>query len=117
MGEIKKAVGTGFISGLFGSLCCVTPLVLVLLGLSGVSGAMGLASYLQQNFRWALFIPLGVLFLIGAIYFQIKRKAGVCSFATIGRYKKFVMSTIIIAVVVWALLIYVIVPGIFGILS
>jgi len=117
MKEVGKSLGSGFISGLVGSLCCVTPVVLVLIGLSGVSGAMALAGTLQQNFRWTLFIPLGALFLIGSLYVHIKKRAGVCNVRTIKHYKAYVISTIIFAVVIWALLIYVIVPAIFGMLS
>ena len=82
MSEAKSSLGSGFIGGLVGSLCCVTPLVLVLIGLSGVAGATALAGTLQQNFRWTLFIPLATLFLMGAMYFHIKKKAGVCNLTT-----------------------------------
>lgn len=117
MGEMGRSLGTGFFGGLFGSLCCVTPLALVLLGLSGVSGAMALAGTLQQNFRWTLFIPLGLVFLLGSIYFHIKKREGVCTVNTLKQYKSYVIGTIIFAVVVWASLIYVIVPAVFSLLS
>ena len=117
MRDASRAVGSGFIAELVGSLCCVTPLVLVLLGLSGVAGAMGLAAFLQQNFRWTLFIPLGIIFLTGSLYYSIKRKVGVCNVQTIKRYKAFVIGTIVFAIIVWAPLIYVIEPAIFEFLS
>jgi|TARA_B100001971_G_C18232042_1_gene564551 hypothetical protein len=115
--ETKKSLLTGFISGLLSSLCCVTPLVLVLLGLSGVAGAMGLAGFLQQNLRWTLFIPLGLIFLGSSIYLYIRKKEGTCNLKTIQKYKTFVITTILFAVIVWILLIYVIVPYIFGLLT
>jgi hypothetical protein len=115
--ETKHALGTGFVSGVLGSLCCVTPLVLVLLGFSGVSGAMALAGTLQQNFRWLLFIPLGVLFLGGSIYVHLKRKEGVCNLNTIKQYKYYVIITILFTIAIWILLIYAIVPAAFALLS
>lgn len=116
MKQYKKVLKDGFISGLFGSLCCVTPLVLVLLGLSTVSGGAALAGVLQQRFRLVLFIPLAIIFLSLSIYFHIKRKEGVCNFHTLKNYKSYVLVTIIFAIIVWVLLIYVIVPVIFGLL-
>ena len=113
MSELKSSIGSGFLGGLIGSLCCVTPLVLVLVGLSGVSGAMALAGNLQQTFRWTVFIPIAIIFLFIAMYFHIKRRAGVCNLRTIKRYKTYVIVTILFAIIIWASLIYVIVPGVF----
>jgi hypothetical protein len=117
MGEMAKSFGSGFVGGLLGSLCCVTPLVLVLLGLSGLSGAMALAGTLQQNFRWTLFIPIGLVFLLASIYFHIKKREGTCNVKLIKHYKAYVIGTIVFAIIVWFSLIYVIVPAIFGMLS
>lgn len=115
--EIKSAAKTGSIAAIIGGLCCITPLVLVLVGLSGVSGAMALAGYLQQNFRWTVFIPLATIFLIASIYFHIKKKAGVCNIKTIKHCKWYVITTILFAVIIWALLLYIIVPEIFSLIS
>ena len=117
MKNVTKSITTGSISGLLGALCCVTPLVLVLVGLSGVSGAAALSGTLQQNFRWTLFIPLATIFLVLALYFQLKKKEGVCNLNTIKKYKWFVLTTVLFAVIIWVLLIYAIVPAIFSLLS
>lgn len=117
MNETKNSMLSGFGSGLLGSLCCVAPLVLVLLGLSGVTGAMALVGTLQQNYRWTLFIPMAALFLIGSIYFHIKRKEGVCNTKTIKKYKLYIIMTVGFAVVVWIALLYAIVPLAFKLLS
>jgi hypothetical protein len=117
MKDVGKSLSSGFVSGLLGSLCCVGPLVLVLIGLSGVSGAMALSGTWTQQYRWTLFIPLAVLFLSGSIYFHIRKKAGVCNLKTIRHYKTFVITTIIFSMIIWVLLLYVIVPVIFSMLS
>ena len=117
MSEGSRCIGTGIMSGLLSGLCCITPLILVLLGLSTVSGAMGIASFLQQNFRWTLFIPLGLIFLISSIYLYIKKKEGICNLDSIRRYKFFVISTFVLAIVVWALTIYLLVPTLFSLLQ
>lgn len=107
----------GFLGGMVGSLCCVTPLVLVLLGLSSISGAAALAGYLQQNYRWTLFIPIGLVLLFTSIYLHIKRKEGVCNLNIIKNYKYYVGGTIIFAIIVWVLVIFIIVPAAFKLLE
>lgn len=114
---VKGFLRTGIGAGFLGSLCCVTPLIVVLLGLSGASGAMALAGSLQQNYRWTLFIPLAFLFLVASIYFYIKKDAGKCDLKTLKRYKSYVIGTIIFAIVIWAMLIYVLVPLAFKFIS
>ncbi|PIN80480.1 hypothetical protein COV11_03925 [Candidatus Woesearchaeota archaeon CG10_big_fil_rev_8_21_14_0_10_30_7] len=116
MKEKNKSLAFGSLTGLFGSLCCTAPLVLVLLGLSTVSGGMSLAGYFQETFRWTLFIPLATLFLILAIYFHIKNKNNVCNLKTLKANKIFVLTTVFSAIIVWVLLLYVIIPAIFGLL-
>jgi len=117
MGDTKSIVKVGFFAGLIGALCCVTPLVLVLIGLSGVAGGMALSGTLQQNFRWTLFIPLATIFLIGAVYFHVKRKSGVCNLRTLKKHKAYVLAVIVFSAIVWVSLLYVIVPAIFSLLA
>jgi hypothetical protein len=117
MKNLKRSLSSGFLSGLTGALCCVTPLVLVLLGLSSVSGAMGIASYLQQNFRWTLFIPLALVLLFTSIYLHIKRKEGSCNLKNIKKNKNYILITIIFTILTWTTLIYLLVPFLFKLLS
>jgi len=117
MSEVKSSIGSGLLAGTIGALCCVTPLVLVLIGLSGVSGAMALAGTLQQTFRWTLFIPLATLFLAAAIYLHIRKRERVCNMKAIKKYKVYILITITFAIIIWAALIYVIVPALFGVIG
>ena len=110
MKDVGKALKKGALAGFFGSLCCIGPLVLVLVGISGVSGAMALSGQWAQNLRWTVFIPLATLTLIAAIYFHIKKEAGVCNIKTIQEYKWFVVTTVFFALIVWILLLYVVAP-------
>ena len=115
--NIKSAVKGGTISGFLGALCCITPLVLVLIGLSTVSSAVVLTGVLQQNYRWTLFIPLAATFFLVSTYIYIKKREGVCNLNTIKNYKVYVITTLMSAIVVWVLLLYAIVPAIFSLLS
>jgi hypothetical protein len=115
--NMGKALSSGFISGFIGSLCCVGPLVLILLGLSGVSGAIALSGDLTSYYRWTLFIPLASVFLLSSVYFYIKKKEGVCNLKMIKHHKAYVITTISFAVFVWIALLYVIVPTAFSLIT
>ena len=117
MKTVTRSLTHGFFAGLAGSLCCVTPLVLVLLGLSGVTGAAALAGSLQQNYRWTLFIPVALVLLLASIYFHVRRREGTCTIKNIKKQKWYVIGTVSFALIVWTLLLYAIVPAMFKLLG
>jgi len=53
--EEKKLLARSSLAGLFGSLCCIGPVVIVLLGLGGVSTALAVGKYSN------LFLALALL--------------------------------------------------------
>lgn len=115
--KLTESMKWGSLSGLAGSLCCVGPLVLVLLGLSGVSGAMALSETLSSNLRWTVFVPLAIAFLALAIYLHVRRREGRCTWDAVQKHKTFVITTVAFAAIVWILLLWVIVPAVFNALS
>jgi hypothetical protein len=100
----KESIKAGISAGFLGSLCCTVPILLVGLGLASVGVALGIAKYRP------FFVILGVVFLSFALYRYIKKKEGVCNVGTIKNNSVVIFTAIIIAVIVWALLIYVIAP-------
>lgn len=54
----KKFIGIGIVGGFIASLCCLGPVLLVMLGLTGVSFALSIGKY-----TW-LFLSIGTLFII-----------------------------------------------------
>lgn len=83
----------------FASLCCLAPLVLVLLGISTVAFGASMSDILYGSYRWG-FRALGLLALAGSlvIYF---RSRGVCTIDQAKRRKKFVINTILISLLVF----------------
>jgi Na+-driven multidrug efflux pump len=79
------------ISGLLGGLCCLTPIVMVLLGLSTVAAANSLGNWLYGDYKWH-FRALAFLFLVlaGAVYF---RRQGVCSLDQARRNRNRILNT------------------------
>ena len=63
----------GALSGLVGISCCVTPIVLVLLGLSSVSAAISLGNTLYYEYGW-YFRGAALLLAATGIYVHLKRR-------------------------------------------
>ncbi|MBI1972680.1 hypothetical protein HYS50_01610, partial [Candidatus Woesearchaeota archaeon] len=81
--EKKNVFFISIIASIFASLCCLTPIVLVLLGLSSVTFAASLGDFLYGTYKWA-FRGAGLLLAFGALYFYFRRR-GIC---TVNDYKK-----------------------------
>lgn len=60
------------------SLCCLSPVILVLLGISTVSFASSLADTLYGDYKW-VFRGVGLLALLGALVYYFRRKKGICT--------------------------------------
>ena len=109
--EIKKGVKDGALSGILASLCCVGPLIIVLFGLGSVSFALSFSQYKPY------FLGLGLLFMIGAVGFHLKKKNKTCdincfSVKGLKREKNFILSIVISMVIIYVLALYVLVPAI-----
>jgi uncharacterized membrane protein len=101
---VKESIKAGVGAGIFGSLCCTTPILIVALGLGSIGFALGFTKYRP------FFIILGIIFLTFAMYRYIKKKDGVCNRKTIKENLSTIVIAIIVAVIIWALLIYVVAP-------
>jgi mercuric ion transport protein len=106
----KRLIKTGLLAGFIASLCCVGPLVLIVLGI----GSAGTALIVGK--QSPLFFGLGLSILIGAFWFyylrQKKKFCGRCEGGAI-RPKKIIAIIIlswIAFIVVYYILIYVLVP-------
>ncbi len=60
------------------SLCCLSPVILVLLGLSTVSFASSLADTLYGNYKW-VFRAFGLLLFVPALIYYLRRTKGICT--------------------------------------
>lgn len=60
------------------SLCCLSPVILVLFGLSTVAFAGSLANTLYGNYKW-LFRIVGLLLLTASIILYLRRQKGICT--------------------------------------
>jgi alpha-1,6-mannosyltransferase len=76
--------------GLTGGLCCVTPILLVTIGVASVSTAAAFGNVLYGDYRWA-FRLLGVALLAGLLVRHF-RKQGVCTLEQAKRHRNWVVN-------------------------
>jgi len=75
--KIKESLKISSIPVVFASLCCLAPIVLVLVGVSTVSFATSLADTFYGDYKW-YFRLVGLASLVVAIAIYLRRK-GVCT--------------------------------------
>lgn len=80
------------------SLCCLSPVILVLLGLSTVSFAGSLADTLYGDYKWA-FRGAGLLALAGAIFWYLRRQKGICTLDEAKKRRNEIINIVALAVI------------------
>ena len=73
--DVFKVTG---IPVLIASLCCLAPVILVLLGLSTAAFAASLSDILYGQYKW-FFRLAGLVLLAGSIFFYLRRQKGICT--------------------------------------
>ncbi len=100
----KKSAIRGIKSSIIASLCCITPLVVVLLGVGGISIAL---SFLRYRIY---FLGIGVMFLFLATYIYLKRDYGKCNYSIIKKEKNSIIISVVFMAIVYVVLTYFIIP-------
>ncbi len=76
--KLKEILKISGIPVVIASLCCLSPIIFVLIGVSTVSFASSLADTLYGDYKW-VFRSVGLLALLGAFYFYLTRTKGICT--------------------------------------
>jgi len=84
------------------SLCCLSPVILVLIGVSTVSFASSLADTLYGEYKWA-FRSLGLLALVVAIIVYLRRQVGICTLDEVKKRRNEVINIVAMALIVGVL--------------
>lgn len=112
MNKIKEALKISSIPVLIASLCCLSPVILVLLGISTVSFATSLADTFYGQYKWA-FRAVGLIALLGSLAFYLRRQIGICTFDDVVRRRNeiinYVALTIVVGVLGYVFFLYVVV--------
>jgi len=79
------------------SLCCLSPVILVLLGLSTVSFAGSLADTLYGDYKW-VFRIVGFLLLVASLILYFRRK-GVCTLDQAKRHRNEIVNVVLVTLI------------------
>lgn len=79
------------------SLCCLSPIVLVLFGLSTVTFASSLADTFYGEYKW-VFRAAGLVLLLISITLYYRKK-GVCTLDQAKKHKNEILNTVILALI------------------
>ena len=82
-----------------GGLCCFTPVILVLLGLSSVTFAASLSDTLYGQYKW-IFRGTALLLLFGALGWYLYTKEHICTLDKLKQEKRKVINLVLLAVVI-----------------
>ncbi|MCD5384505.1 MAG: hypothetical protein LRZ97_01145 [Candidatus Pacebacteria bacterium] len=61
------------------SLCCLSPVIVVMLGIGTVGFASSLADTLYGDYKW-VFRTIGLLVLLISLIMYLRRSKGICTF-------------------------------------
>lgn len=94
--EILKLVGLPVIVA---SLCCLTPIIIVLFGLGSVAIAGSLADSLYGDYKW-LFRIVGLILLGLSVFSYIRRQKGICTFDEAKKRRNEIFNIIAVALTI-----------------
>lgn len=108
---LKEAAKFSALPVVFASLCCLSPIILVLLGLSTVSFASSLADTLYGDYAW-YFRGAGLVLLIVAIVYYLRRTKGICTLDDARKRRNEIINivalSLIVAVIGYVFFLYVV---------
>lgn len=77
------------------SLCCLSPAIFVLLGLSTASAAAGLADTLYGEYKW-VFRTMGLVLLFASMILALRKK-GICTLDQAKRKRNEIINLLLIS--------------------
>lgn len=95
--RLKELLKVASLPVLLASLCCLSPLILVMLGLSTVGFAASLTDSFYGEYKW-YFRLAGFLALVGA-YVVYLRKQGVCTLDQAKRERNQIINQFLLLVI------------------
>lgn len=96
MERVKVLLKITGIPVIVASLCCLTPVVIVLFGIGSVSLAASLADTLYGDYKW-MFRGVGLTLLALSILWYLRREKGICTIDEAKKRRNEVINIVLIA--------------------
>ena len=96
--KVRELLGVVSVPALLASLCCLSPVVLVLLGISTVSFGASLADTLYGDYKW-LFRAVGFLALLVCVIVYLRRQRGICTLDDVKRRRTEIINVVMLALI------------------
>lgn len=93
---LKDMLKISSIPVIVASLCCLSPIVILLAGFGTVAFASSLADTLYGDYKWA-FRLVGLALLAGAIIVYLRRTKGICTLDEAKRRKNEIINIVVIS--------------------
>lgn len=97
--QIKDILKISSLPVVFASLCCLSPVILVALGLSSAAFGASLADTLYGEYKWA-FRALGLVALLVALIWYLRRNKGICTIDDVVRRRNEIINIVALSVIV-----------------
>lgn len=98
MAKLKEILKISSIPVLFASLCCLSPIILVLLGATTVSFASSFTDVLYGDYKW-YFRIVGLLTLALSLTFYFRRAKGICTIDEVKKRRNEIINTVALSVI------------------
>ena len=98
MSRIKEILKITSLPVIIGSLCCLSPIILVLFGLGTVGVASTLANTLYGSYAWAFRIG-GLTLLTVSIIMYLRRTKGICTFDEAKKRRQEIFNIVVLTLV------------------
>lgn len=96
----KVAIAISALGGLFASLCCLTPIVMVSLGLATAAVANDWGNLLYGEYKWHF--RLAALALVAIALISYYRTQGVCTLDQARRQRNRIVNTALLAILTFS---------------
>jgi amino acid transporter len=95
--NLKEALKVASVPVIIASLCCLSPVILVLLGLSTIGFATSLSDTFYNEYKW-YFRLAGLLALVVAYIYHLRRQ-GICTLDQAKRERNRIVNGILITLI------------------
>ena len=96
--KLKELLKITWLPVVGASLCCLSPIILVLLGLGSVSFAASLTDTFYGEFKWT-FRVFGLLLFLASLLWYFMKVKGVCTFDEAKRRRNEIINTVLLTLI------------------